>query len=154
MKPEKLLDKSEFWRSIEEYEEYSDTPEFHEFVRRSYPSQIDALADPISRRRFLQVMAASLALAGAGACSRAPTETIVPYVRQPEEIVPGKALYFATAMPLRGYGLGLLVESHMGRPTKVEGNPLHPADHGRQITRGLFTRRFLPRSLLRAYPPR
>ena len=138
--------KSEFWRSIEEYEEYSDTPEFHEFVRRSYPSEIDALADPISRRRFLQVMAASLALAGAGACSRAPTETIVPYVRQPEEIVPGKALYFATTMPLQGYGLGLLVESHMGRPTKVEGNPLHPASLG-------ATDAFAQASVLGLYDP-
>jgi MoCo/4Fe-4S cofactor protein with predicted Tat translocation signal len=119
--------KTEFWRSLEEYAE---TQDFHEFLRREYPSQLDAVADPITRRRFLQLMAASLALGGLGACSRPPTETIVPYVRQPEEIIPGKPLFYATAMTLRGYALGLLVESHMGRPTKVEGNPLHPASLG------------------------
>src|SRR5918999_247713 len=117
----------EFWRSLEEHAE---TEEFRRFVAREYPSQLDALADPLSRRRFLQLMGASLALAGLGGCSRAPAETVVPYVRQPEEIVPGKPLYFATAMTLRGYALGLLVENHMGRPTKIEGNPLHPASLG------------------------
>ena len=54
----------------------------------------------------------------------------MPYVRQPEGIVPGKPLFFATAMPLGGIGTGLLVESHEGRPTKVEGNPQHPASLG------------------------
>jgi molybdopterin-containing oxidoreductase family iron-sulfur binding subunit len=129
MKPEPRNSKPEtaYWRSLEEY---AHTQDFHDFVRREYPSQLNALADPISRRRFLQLMGASLALAGAGACSRAPAETIVPYVRQPEELVPGKPLYFATAMSLRGLAVGLLVESHQGRPTKVEGNPLHPASMG------------------------
>ncbi|HEX2227148.1 MAG TPA: TAT-variant-translocated molybdopterin oxidoreductase [Candidatus Binatia bacterium] len=135
--------KTDFWRSIEEYAE---TEEFQNFVRREYPSRLDAIADPISRRRFLQVMAASLALAGLGACTRAPAETIVPYVRQPEEIVPGKPLYFATAMSLRGYAVGLLVESHMGRPTKVEGNPLHPASLG-------ATDAFAQASILTLYDP-
>ena len=129
MKPETRNSKPEtnYWRSLEEYAE---TQEFREFVQREYPSQVEALIDPVSRRRFLQLMAASLALAGVGGCSRAPKETIVPYVRQPEEIVPGKPLYFATAMSLRGFAIGLLVESHMGRPTKIEGNPLHPASLG------------------------
>jgi molybdopterin-containing oxidoreductase family iron-sulfur binding subunit len=122
MKPE-----TKYWRSLEEYAE---TQEFRELVQREYPSQVDAIIDPVTRRRFLQLMGASLALAGLGACSRAPAETIVPYVRQPEEIVPGRPLYFATAMPLRGLAVGLLIESHMGRPTKVEGNPLHPASLG------------------------
>src|SRR5207302_438638 len=67
------------------------------------------------------------ALAGLTGCGQAPREPIHPYVRSPEEIVPGRPLYFATAMPLAGYGSGLLVESHLGRPTKVEGNPAHPA---------------------------
>ena len=79
-------------------------------------------------------MGASLALAGLSGClssSPAPTdEKIVPYVNQPEEIIPGKPLFFATAMPLGGFGRGVLVESHMGRPTKIEGNPLHPASLG------------------------
>src|SRR5262249_41169323 len=85
---------------------------------------------PAGRRRFLKLMGASLALAGVTACTRQPKETIMPYVRAPEEIVPGKPLFFATAMPLRGMAQGVLVESHMGRPTKVEGNPEHPASLG------------------------
>jgi len=77
------------------------------------------------------LMGASLALAGLSGCgARPPTGKIVPYVRQPEQLVPGKPLFFATAMPLNGGAIGLLVESHEGRPTKVEGNPLHPASLG------------------------
>ncbi len=75
-------------------------------------------------------MGASLALAGATACTRQPPEKIVPYVRQPEELVPGRPLFYATAMPLGGVATGLLVESHEGRPTKIEGNPLHPGSLG------------------------
>src|SRR5207244_10480223 len=59
-----------------------------------------------------------------------PTEKIVPYVRQPEELIPGTPMFFATAMPLGGTATGLLVESHEGRPTKIEGNPLHPSSRG------------------------
>jgi Fe-S-cluster-containing dehydrogenase component len=75
-------------------------------------------------------MSASLALAGIGACTRQPRELIVPYVRQPEDIVPGRPLYFASAIPLGGTAMPVLVESHMGRPTKIEGNPEHPASLG------------------------
>ena len=75
-------------------------------------------------------MGASLALAGASACTRQPDELIVPYVRQPENVVPGRPLFFATAMPLGGSASGLLAESHEGRPTKIEGNPDHPASLG------------------------
>jgi molybdopterin-containing oxidoreductase family iron-sulfur binding subunit len=75
-------------------------------------------------------MGASLALAGVSACTRQPAEELVPYVRQPEELVPGKPLFFATAMPFNGAGVGLLVESHEGRPTKIEGNPDHPSSRG------------------------
>ncbi len=75
-------------------------------------------------------MGASLALAGVTGCTRQPRETIVPYVKQPEEIVLGKPLFFATAATLRGYAQGILVESHEGRPTKIEGNPDHPASLG------------------------
>ena len=75
-------------------------------------------------------MGASLALAGVTACTRQPAEKIVPYVRQPEELIPGKPLFYATAMTLGGVATGLLVESHEGRPTKIEGNPLHPGSLG------------------------
>ena len=75
-------------------------------------------------------MGASLALGGATACTRQPLEKIVPYVRQPEQIIPGKPLFFATALTLSGYATGVLAESHEGRPTKIEGNPDHPASLG------------------------
>src|SRR5262249_58164882 len=84
----------------------------------------------MDRREMFRLAGVSLALAGLTACTRQPTEKIVPYVRQPEEITPGKPLFFATAMALSGYATGLLVESHMGRPTKIEGNLLHPASLG------------------------
>ena len=75
-------------------------------------------------------MSASLALAGVGACTKQPPENIVPYVRQPEDLVPGRPLFFASAIPLGGVARPVLVESHMGRPTKIEGNPEHPASLG------------------------
>ena len=90
----------------------------------------ESIADPVARRAFLKLMGASLALAGVTACTRQPAEKIVPYVRQPEEMVPGRPSFFATAMALGGVATGLLVESHEGRPTKVEGNPLHPGSLG------------------------
>ena len=86
--------------------------------------------NPVARRTFLKLMGASLALGGFGACTRQPTETIVPYVRQPEDLVLGEPLFFATAMPMGGVATGLLIESHEGRPTKVEGNPNHPGSLG------------------------
>ncbi len=82
-----------------------------------------------NRRDFMKLMAASLAFGGVGACTR-PSETVVPYVKSPPYADDEQPLYFATAMSLQGCGLGLLVESRMGRPTKVEGNPLHPASGG------------------------
>jgi molybdopterin-containing oxidoreductase family iron-sulfur binding subunit len=116
-----------FWRSLDEL---ADTPEFQELLHREFPENASTFTDPKGRRQFLKLMSASLALAGVGACTRQPEELIVPYVRQPEEIVPGRPLFFATAMPLAGYAQPLLVESHQGRPTKVEGNPEHPASLG------------------------
>ncbi len=82
-----------------------------------------------SRRDFMKYMGASMALAGLTACRR-PVEKILPYARKPEEVIPGVPLFYATAMPFRGALRGLLVESHEGRPTKVEGNPEHPASQG------------------------
>jgi molybdopterin-containing oxidoreductase family iron-sulfur binding subunit len=117
----------QYWRSLEELAE---TEGFEELLANEFPRQAGACESGVSRRDWLKLMGASLGLAGLSACVRMPTETIVPYVRQPEEIVPGKPLFFATAMPRSGYGIGLLVESHMGRPTKVEGNSQHPASLG------------------------
>ena len=83
-----------------------------------------------SRRRFLSLMAGSMALAGLTGCTRQPAEPIMPYVEQPENVVPGKPKYYATAVPVNGVAEGVIVESHLGRPTKVEGNPDHPASLG------------------------
>jgi MoCo/4Fe-4S cofactor protein with predicted Tat translocation signal len=116
-----------WWRGLDEL---ADTPEFREMLHREFPAAASELDDPKGRRDFLKLMGASLALAGASACTRMPQEHIVPYVRQPEEIIPGRPMYFATAMPLGGVATPVLVESHMGRPTKVEPNPEHPATRG------------------------
>src|SRR2546423_11314415 len=120
-------DPKAFWRTLDER---ASDPAFQQRLYREFPSQIEAIADPVERRTFLKLMGASLALAGVTACTRQPEEKIVPYVRQPEEIIPGKPLFFATAMPLGGVAAGLLVESHEGRPTKIEGNPQHPGSLG------------------------
>ena len=84
--------------------ELADTPEFREYLHREFPEQASEWNDPKGRRQFLKLMSASLALAGVGACTRQPPELIVPYVRQPEDIVPGRPLYFASAIPLSGDG--------------------------------------------------
>ncbi len=117
----------DYWRSLEALAE---TPEFQAFLHREFPENASEWLDPVGRRGFLKLMGASLALAGVTACTKQPPEAIVPYVRQPEEIVPGKPLFFATSMPLGGTAKGLLVESHEGRPTKIEGNPDHPGSLG------------------------
>jgi MoCo/4Fe-4S cofactor protein with predicted Tat translocation signal len=113
----------EYWRSLEEL---ADTPEFQEFVEREYPQHAEEWHDPFSRRTFIKLMGASLALAGLSSCVYQPAEKIVPYVTQPEEMIPGRPLYFATAMPMSGGATPLLVRSNDGRPTKVDGNPDHP----------------------------
>ena len=116
-----------FWRTLDEY---GDDAAFRDRLARHFPSQIDRIVDPVERRSFLKLMAASLALGGFAGCTRQPAETIVPYVRQPVDLVPGTPLYYATAMTIGGCATGLVVESHEGRPTKVEGNTAHPGSLG------------------------
>jgi molybdopterin-containing oxidoreductase family iron-sulfur binding subunit len=116
-----------YWRSVEEF---VDAPEFAEFVSREYPQHAEEWHDSFSRRNFIKIMGASLALAGLSGCVIQPAEKIVPYVKQPEEIIPGKPLYFATAMTLGGIATGLLARSNEGRPTKLEGNPEHAGSLG------------------------
>ncbi|HEX9370845.1 MAG TPA: TAT-variant-translocated molybdopterin oxidoreductase, partial [Roseiflexaceae bacterium] len=116
----------QYWRSLQEL---ADTHEFREFLHREFPRGAAELKDAVSRRTFLKLMGASLALAGLSGCGR-PQQSIVPYVRQPEEIVPGRPLFYATALTLDGYATGVLVRSNEGRPTKIEGNPRHPASLG------------------------
>src|SRR5438094_4296906 len=117
----------EYWRGLEELAE---SKEFRELLHREFPRGASEWLDPLGRRQFLQLMGASLALGGLSGCTRQPRESIVPYVKQPEELVLGKPMFFATAVTLRGYANGVIVESHEGRPTKVEGNPEHPVSLG------------------------
>src|SRR5215208_2145770 len=112
-----------YWRSLEEL---ADTPVFREFVAREFPQQAEEWHSPVERRTFMKLMGASLALAGLSGCVFQPPEKIVPNVKQPEEHVPGKSLFFATAVPLFGAATPVLVRSNEGRPTKIEGNPDHP----------------------------
>ena len=133
----------DYWRSLEEIAENEG---FQELLAREFPRQAAQWDDAAGRRHFLKVMGASLALAGLSACTRQPTEAIMPYVRQPEDVIPGKPLFFATAVPVASVALGVLVESHLGRPTKVEGNPDHPASLG-------ATDVFAQASVLQLYDP-
>jgi MoCo/4Fe-4S cofactor protein with predicted Tat translocation signal len=117
----------EYWRSLEEL---AGSPAFQEALHREFPKGASEWVDSVSRRGFLKVMGASMALAGMTGCVRLPLEPIVPYVRQPEDVIPGRPQFYATAMTLGGYANPILVESHLGRPTKIEGNDKHPASLG------------------------
>jgi MoCo/4Fe-4S cofactor protein with predicted Tat translocation signal len=117
----------EYWRSLEEL---AGSPEFQEMLHREFPKGASEWLDSVSRRGFLQLMGASLAMAGMTGCTKLPLQEIVPYVKQPEQLIPGRPQYYATAFTLSGYAYPLLVESHLGRPTKIEGNNLHPASLG------------------------
>ncbi|MCC6676741.1 MAG: TAT-variant-translocated molybdopterin oxidoreductase [Phycisphaerales bacterium] len=134
------------WRSLDEI---AGTPEFQSFVEQEFPAGASQLLST-SRRDFLSLMGASVALAGAATIPgcRRPDHKILAYSRNvPEEIIPGKPLYYATSMPLPGGGAeGLLVETHEGRPTKIEGNPLHPNNRGRAST-------FALASIMEMYDP-
>src|SRR3954469_17621416 len=132
-----------YWRSLGEL---ADTAQFREYLHREFPEQASQWNDPKGRREFLKLMSASLALAGISACTKQPPEKIVPYVRQPEELVPGRPLFFATAIPFGGIAAPVLVESHEGHPTKVEGNPQHPASLGATDT-------FTQAAILTLYDP-
>src|SRR6202140_4694972 len=117
----------EYWRSLEEL---AGSEEFQEMMHREFPKGASEWLDDFSRRGFLKTMGASMALAGLTGCTRMPNTEIVPYVRQPENVIPGQPKFYATAFTLGGYASPILVESHMFRPTKVEGNPQHPASLG------------------------
>ncbi len=117
----------EYWRSLEEL---AGSAEFQEMMHREFPKGASEWVDAVSRRGFMKLMGASLAMAGMTACTKQPLEPIVPYVKQPEELVPGRPMFYATAFSLGGYANPVLAESHMYRPTKIEGNDQHPASQG------------------------
>ncbi|HYF48414.1 MAG TPA: TAT-variant-translocated molybdopterin oxidoreductase [Planctomycetota bacterium] len=133
-----------FWRSLDEL---SDDPAFETALRQEFPREASVM-DSMGRRKFLQLMGASLALAGVTGCgSRGHTpEKIVPYVQKPAALTPGMPLYYATALTFEGFARGVLVQSNMGRPTKIEGNPQHPASLG-------ATDAFMQAEILSLYDP-
>ena len=116
-----------YWRCLEEL---ADTEEFQEFLQDEFPQQARGLMTEMDRRKFLMLSAASLALAGLSGCRFLPQRKIVPYVQRPEEIIPGKPLFYASAVPFNRDAIGVIVTSHEGRPTKIEGNPGHPSSLG------------------------
>src|SRR6202167_5618897 len=116
-----------YWRSLDEL---TSTEGFKDFLHREFPRQASEWIDDEGRRSLLRIMGASLALAGLSARTKQPTEYTMPYVEAPEQLVPGKPLFYATAFPVSGIANPVLVETHEFRPTKVEGNPEHPASQG------------------------
>ena len=122
---------STYWRSLAQIE---DRPEFRAALEREFPEGASELPEGVTRREMMMLLGASLSLAGLAGCRR-PVEEIVPYVTAPEEVVPGIPRYYATTMPFGRSAYGLIVESHEGRPTKIEGNPSHPSTLGASSSR-------------------
>ena len=131
-----------YWRSLEEL---ANSEAFEQTIRQEYPRQ-GSLLDSLNRRDFLKVLGASLALAGLTACTPQANEKILPYTQPPEQLIPGKSTYYASTMVQDGYGKGVLIETSMGRPIKVEGNPQHPDSLGASDV-------FMQASLLDLYDP-
>jgi MoCo/4Fe-4S cofactor protein with predicted Tat translocation signal len=133
-----------YWRNLEELAE---TPEFAAIVEREVPRFRDIL-NAFDRRRFLQLMAASMALGGLSACGpEANPRQLLPYVEEPENVVPGRNRYYASATTQGGYATGVLIAHQMARPIKVEGNPDHPASLGGASA-------IIQASILQLYDPR
>jgi molybdopterin-containing oxidoreductase family iron-sulfur binding subunit len=116
-----------YWRSLDEL---ANTPEFQAAVEREFPSAAQEWVDPVSRRGFLKLMSASLALAGLAGCTKQPDEPIYPYIKAPEDLILGKPMYFATAHPFSTGAVPLLVKSDEFRPIKIDGNPEHAYNQG------------------------
>ena len=142
---EKLREKTgkQYWRTLEEL---ADDPHFEELLHREFPRQASEWDESVDRRGFLKLMGASLALAGLAGCGRPDIDHIVPYVKQPDGLVLGRPNFYATAMPFGAAAVGVLVESHEGRPTKLEGNPDHPSSMG-------ATSALVQASILNLYDP-
>jgi len=117
----------DFWRSLDER---AMTPEFQSRLADEFPAGAAFGPSELDRREFVRIMGASMALAGLSGCVRRSAEKIVPYVASPETVIPGRPVYYATAMAVEGFARGIVVESHEGRPTKIEGNVDHPESRG------------------------
>jgi len=135
-----------YWRSLDDL---AQTPECRQWIEREFPEGASEWTDPVSRRHFVKIMSASFMLAGMGLASsgcRRPEQKILPFGKMPENYVHGVPQYFATAMPTRGSAIPLVARSNDGRPTKVEGNSLHPDSNG-------GTDRYAQASILNLYDP-
>src|SRR5712691_5671295 len=136
----------QYWRSLDQL---ADKPEFRTWMEREFPEGASEWSDPVSRRHFVRIMSASFLLAGIGfgasGCRR-PEQKILPFGKMPENYVHGVPQYYATAMPTRSSAIPLVVKSNDGRPTKIEGNSLHPDSNG-------GTDRFAQASILGLYDP-
>jgi len=133
----------QYWRSLDELAE---SPGFKEYLEREFPEGASEL-EGVNRRQFLKVMSASFAFAGVGlAGCRRPEKYVLPYSKQPEQVIHGKPLYYASAMPMRKDPVPLVVETHEGRPTKLEGNDLVPGNLG-------STSQYAQASILDLYDP-
>jgi len=143
--PPEPLHGKHYWRGLGEL---NDTPEFRQWLEREFPPGAAELdGDEWSRRDFVKLMGASMALAGIGLTScRRPELHLVPFTKNVEWTIPGKFLYYATAMPKRGGAIPLIATTVDGRPIKLEGNPLHPASGGATDT-------FVQASILDLYDP-
>ncbi|MBI5707524.1 MAG: TAT-variant-translocated molybdopterin oxidoreductase [Armatimonadetes bacterium] len=115
-----------WWRSLSQV---MDTPSFKKWVEDEFPERATMLQ--VDRRNFLKLTGAAVMMASLTGCRRLDKDKIVPFVKMPEDSVPGKPEYYASTFVHGGYGIGVLVESRQGRPTKVEGNPLHPSSLGK-----------------------
>jgi MoCo/4Fe-4S cofactor protein with predicted Tat translocation signal len=131
----------DLWRGLEQL---TDTEEFRRFLIAEFPAMAE-IPNDVSRRNFLRLMGASMMLAGLSGCGEPPPD-IVPYIKQPENVVPGVPRFYATAVTFEGYAQPILGETHMGRPTKLEGNPQHPASLG-------ATDAFTQAAVLQLYDP-
>src|SRR2546430_1599871 len=136
----------QYWRSLDQL---ADKPEFRTWMEREFPQGASEWTDPVSRRHFVSIMSASFLLAGlglAGSGCRRPEQKILPFGKMPENYIHGVPQFYATAMPTRGSAIPLVVKSNDGRPTKIEGNSLHPDSNG-------GTDRFAQASILNLYDP-
>ena len=133
-----------YWRSLEHK---ADSPEFRAFVEKEFPSGVDLIDDPVSRRNFMKIMSASFALAGLGVSGcRRPEHKILPFSKMPENYVHGAPQLYATSMPTRQSAVPLVVKSYDGRPIKIEGNAEHPNSNG-------GTDQYAQASILSLYDP-
>ena len=134
-----------FWKNLDEL---ADTPAFQELMQEEFPRQASGgeWVNSVSRRGFMKVMGASFALAGLAGCTKQPDEAIYPYIKQPEDLVLGTPMYFATAHPFPTGAIPVLIKSDAFHPIKVEGNPEHPVARGKADA-------FTQASLLDLYDP-